>query len=146
VDGEWSATLALLYEEFLAAIVAPPLLFLGKRVLYDGRKIDSDKEECFWHLITKEDANGERPVDFERAKRLIWFRPILEHHTEPDVHCWRYQEGSGRWRVYLWAHQHDYVIVLEEKGAVYRIVTAYVVEREKVRQSLRKKMADGCAV
>jgi hypothetical protein len=86
-----------------------------------------------------------RVPDFPRARKLPWCAPIILHSTDAYVTAWRYQEGSGKVRTYLWVQPDDYVIVLEERatrlGQVAILVTAYAVDGDSTRRSLTKKLA-----
>lgn len=103
-------------------------------------------EEAFRHLITRDDAEHGRIPDFRRAERLPWCAPVLTHSGDPSVTSWRYWEGTRGVRQYLWLYQHDYVVVLEPRphrgGIVLFLVTAYHVDGESSRRTLRRKYAN----
>jgi len=138
LDGDWCEVLDNLYKVFRRDFIERPLFYRACRVFCDSRKVDSDKEEAFWHLITKEQG-GERLVDYGRAKRLPWIRPIIENSDRPEIKEWEYLEKGKKVRVYLWVEDHDYVVVLERKGNRCFLVTAYYVEGESTRRRLRRK-------
>lgn len=144
VDGEWNAVLMDLYRIFSETFIDDPVRMNGRKVIFDRRKIDDDLEEGFWHLITRK-QNGERLPDFARARKLNWIRPICENIGEQGVSCWRYLEGSGRWRVYLWLEEENYVLIFEELTYVYKIVTSFSIDasNDYLRRDLERKRTNG---
>jgi hypothetical protein len=146
VDGEYHEVVALLYKIFETDFkvarprLGPLLVWWDKRIL-PGEQY----EEGFWHLITREDnRTGERLHDPRRAERLPWCGPTIRHHDDPTVTVWDYREAGGNTRTYVWLEQFDYVIILEKTltrryGEVAFLVTAYHVDGEDHRKSLRRK-------
>ncbi|MGA3023809.1 MAG: hypothetical protein ABSF98_03460 [Bryobacteraceae bacterium] len=142
-DGEWSAVAADLYNAFVRDIVTDPPRIEGCPVWWRRRMVDGH-EETFWHLVTRDDAEvGERLFDPRRAERLRWCGAILRHCDDPAVTRWRYREQRGQIRLYLWLHDHDYVVVLEERevrgGKVYFLISAHHLDGESRRRNLRRK-------
>jgi hypothetical protein len=151
VNGEYREVVARLYVIFETDFkVARPRL--GKlQVWWDKRILPGEQyEEGFWHLITRSDrATLDRLHDPRRAERLPWCRPTICHHADPAVTAWDYREATGKVRTYLWLEQIDYVIILEKRptkshGTVAFLVTAYHVDGEDTRRSLRQKFDRRC--
>lgn len=140
-DGEWSAIVAALYQVFQQGIVADPPRLDGCPV-WRHRQVCDGYEEAFWHLITQDDASGERLFDPRRAERLAWCAAILRHPDDSAITRWRYRE-RGQIRLYLWLEAHDYVVVLEERdtrrGRVYFLLTAHYLDGESRRRNLWRK-------
>ncbi len=118
---------------------------LGEYVVFhDNRKLESDREEGFWHITTQKDAStGERLPDLQRSRRLTWIRPIIEHCDSPLVRCFDYADGKGRVRSYLWLFDHDFVVVLQKQDRghtkIARLITAYYIDGERGRHQLEKR-------
>ncbi len=141
VNGEWEAVCERLYVHFENVFKARPrLLVRGKLLVHDSRIIDSDREEGFWHVVTK--GKGEdRLFDPNRARRICWISRMLDG-TAPGLSCWAYQEGNGVTRLYYWLEAEQYVLILAEKPRVVSLVTAFhATERWTVEDLLRKRAA-----
>jgi hypothetical protein len=108
-------------------------------VIRDRRVVDGKCEEAFWHLTTK-DQYGDRLFDARRSERLPWCRPTITNSTDAQVTAWKYEEGRSRVRLYLWLEKWDYVIVLELRPRRLFLVTAYHVDGDSTRRSLRRKL------
>lgn len=146
VSGDWALVVQALYAVFETDFTRGRPRVLGCAVWWDQRVLTGERyEEAFWHLITRDDPEHGRIPDFPRAERLPWCAPVLTHSGDPSVTTWKYQEGSRRVRQYVWLHQHDYVVVLEPRprrgGTVLFLVTAYHVDGESSRRTLRRKYA-----
>jgi hypothetical protein len=148
MNGDWNAVCEQLYAIFEGVFFSDPVRFNGRKVICDNRKLDGDdKEEGFWHLITRKQGNDRIP-DFERSRKLPWLRIILERSPCDGVSCFRYQEGSGKYRVYVWLEELDYVIILEELTYVYKMVTVFRIDHHNqwLRNDLAKKRLKGAAL
>jgi len=141
-NGSWPTVLNRLYSVFKEDIVS--LRFGGMKVITDNRILpDGDgKEEGFWHLITRMDRDREkRLLDPRRAERLRWIRSIIENHDREEVLVFEYREETSRkgLRTYFWLSDHNYVIILQKRGRVYVLLTAYFISSNNVRNDLRRK-------
>jgi hypothetical protein len=52
---------------------------------------------------------------------------------------WDYEEGRRRVRTYLWLREYDYAVILEKRKGHYYLITAYYVDGDSNRRSLRRK-------
>lgn len=143
LDGEWDTILSRLYDIFTKDFKEANTYHRGIKIIYD-RTIKPDgygKEEGFWHVISRDDnKTGDRLIDYPRAKRLPWARPLMEYPEMPDIKVWQYQEGTADKgiRTYIWLEKYNYALVLQRKKNVFYWVTAFYVELWKQRD-LRKK-------
>ncbi len=120
-------------------------LFDLTSVIVDGKSVHVDKNkdaiepayECsFIHFISRGTGHDNvRTIDFERASRIHWIRPILEHYLDVEVKSFWHTRYDGD-ALNLWLYDHDFLVVLKQDrrktGNV--IVTAHVVERYKKKQ------------
>lgn len=148
VDGVWEKVLNNLYSIFENDFKKKQPLLDGKRVWWDRRILEGDKEEVFWHLITRTDKqHGDRLLDSRRAERLPWCAPTINNAQDVSVKFWLYREGNGRLRAYVWLEDWDYVIILEKRqlrvGYVFFLITAYHIDGENQKRYLRGKYAKG---
>lgn len=116
---------------------------------------DEGKEKVFWHLTTKEDKrwefdqNGRKTLinygrlpDFGRASRLEWVRQILENHTHQAIKCFYHKESTGNKniRLYLWAFNQDFVVILEKLGKSQAfLVTSFYITHAGKRADYQKR-------
>jgi hypothetical protein len=161
LDGAWAEViLPQLYYIFESDFKNTRQRFQGLPVWWDRTCLDGEcYEEGFWHLIAREDKkekrkdwkretkeDKERPPrfpDFRRAERLPWCGPTITNSHQGAVCVWNYREDKGRVRTYVWLHELDYVVILERKrkrlGEIAWLVTAFHVDGDSTRRSLRKK-------
>lgn len=137
INGTWENILNLLYEIFRRDFVDHTQYLESKPIDFDRRKIDSDKEEGFWHLITK--GSGNRLFNPRRAERLPWVRSMIENYLHSSIRYWDYCESLGRVRTYIWLYSHDFVIVLEKRETYIFLITAYYIEYPHQRRNVQKK-------
>lgn len=139
--GDFTRAVDSLYLVFNQDFKLNAAFHFGIRVIFN-REIKADgqgKEEFFWKIISRDDYKaGERLIDFRRAERLPWAKPLMQSGPRPEILVWDYQEGSAgkRVRTYIWVKDHDYVVVLERKARVYFWVTAFFVPSDGKREDL----------
>ncbi len=115
-------------------------------------KKDEGKELCFWHLTTREQIYikkegsriikiKERLPDFERASRIHWIKPIIENcfHTEIKLFYKKETRGKKPIRLYLWAYNKDFVVILQKlgKSSSFLVTSFYITHRRK-REDFQK--------
>lgn len=141
--GDWHPFVTLAYAVFKQNFLDSSPRFHSRLVTVNLSKKDgSPMEEGFWHLITREDKKvKDRLPDFPRAERITWVRPIIENYSAAGMDCWRYLEGNGQVRHYLYARAADYLVIVEEKPRSFYLVTGFYVDSEWKRNDLEKKKA-----
>ena len=143
LDGDWDAILSRLYGVFVKDFKESNTYHCGIKVIYNGtiRPDGFGKEEGFWHAVSRTDDNtGDRLIDYPRAKRLPWAKPLMESPDRPEIKVWQYQEGTTDkgLRTYIWLEKYDYVLILQRKKKVFYWVTAFYVDWWK-KKEFRKK-------
>lgn len=137
-----------LYGFFHRDFVANKTL-LNKHIHIDPRchLLDEGKEKSFWHLTTREHSRQvkqdnrivtvtERLADFRRAERIEWVRQIIVNHSDPEVYCFYHKETNTKRdiRLYLWAHKHDFVVILQKLGRSSAfLVTSFYIDHQGKR-------------
>lgn len=105
-------------------------------------------EKIFWHLITKMDeTTNERLIDYPRAKRLPWVKPMIENYRSPLIKAFDYQESNAKKgiRTYIWLETYDFLIVMKRvflkntRKEVMNIITSFNLESDSYRKSTLKK-------
>jgi hypothetical protein len=106
---------------------------------------DKGKELDFWHLTSREQTEvvwenkrritkviGRYP-DFARASRLEWVKQILTQHDHPSIKVFYHRETNKNRdiRLYLWAYEHDFVVILQKLGKSDSfLVTSFYVDHD----------------
>lgn len=144
LDGDWNAILSRLYALFLKDFKESKTYHRGIKVIYNGTVKDDGlgKEEGFWHVVSRnDDKTGERLIDYPRAKRLPWAKPMMESPERSEIKVWQYQEGTADrgLRTYIWLEEYNYAIILQKKKSVFYWVTAFYVDSWK-KANLRRKL------
>lgn len=144
VMSPWSdEVMERLYAVFRSDFVANPVTYQGCRVWFFP-EMERGKELIFWHLVEREDPprSGNRLPDFRRAERLPWARPLLQNHTDQAVLAWDFEEAASDVRTYVWLKDLDYVVVMKRyPDDARRLITAYWIDYESKRKTLRSKYA-----
>jgi hypothetical protein len=146
LGGDWDTILSRLYAVFEKDFKKSQTYHRGIKVIYNGTiKADGlGKEEGFWHVVSRFDENtGERLIDYPRAKRLPWAKPLMESPKRSEIKVWQCQEGTADkgLRTYMWLEDYNYTLILQQKKKVFYWVTAFYVESWKLRD-LRRKYED----
>lgn len=97
----------------------------------------------FTHLVTI--GKDTRSIDYNRACKLNWIRPILENYKQPEVFAFWSLHPKGK-TLYLWLKDYDFVVILRKMKSVRErqmdnqkiIITAYCV-RPSERRKFQKR-------
>lgn len=99
--------------------------------------------EKFVHVVTRtsDDKRGKKEREFrpERANRIHWIKPVLEHHNDPRISKFRFFEDDGAVRDYFWFKAKNFMVVLEEVTPDYYLITGFCVDRQNCKYYLRKE-------
>ncbi len=150
VDGVWEEILSRLYAIFSKDFINSKVSLNRIEVWYDRRKIDGNYEEGFWHVVTREEKRTrERIFDPRRSERLPWCAPLIQNNADENVKFWRYREGNGKIRFYIWLYALNYVVILEERTlqpigekparVIAMLVTAFYVDTPYKNDDLERK-------
>ena len=130
--------------------------YLANSIYVDpqSNRKDEGKELSFWHLTTRKDytyewvngrkikIGGERYPDFQRASRLEWIKQILTNHDDDCIKMFFYKEQTGKKpiRLYLWAEDHDFVVILQKLGRSSSfLVTSFYIDQEHKREDYESR-------
>ena len=87
-------------------------------------------------------AMGRLP-ELQRAARINWVLPSIEHARDAAHIVWDYQEASGKIRTYIWNESQDWLVIVEKqnrpKGTIYMLITSFLVKYESKRDDLVRK-------
>ena len=139
----------LFHRDFVAQSVT-----IGGALYVDpkGQGMRDSKEEVFWHITTREVRKKvkrgkhlveikSRPFDLERSCRIEWIKPMMRNYNHHSIKLFYRKETRGKKpiRLYLWAHNEDFVVIMQKLGnsSSYLVTSFYITEIYK-RQSYQK--------
>jgi hypothetical protein len=120
--------------------------YLNQTIYIDpqSKQLEDGKEKTFWHLTTKKDQSTKiRLYDPRRAERLSWVKVIIENHSAPLVSYFYHQENNAKKniRLYLWAENHDFVVILQKLGRSSSIlVTSFYIDHPHKKSDYKKRL------
>ena len=118
--------------------------YMAQKIYIDpqSHKKKEGKEEIFWHIVTRKER-GSRELDRHRASRIRWIKPIILNHNYDKIKMFYYFEDTGKIRLYLWAYEVDFVVILQKLGATSSyLVTSFYIDNQKKRDVFEKKFND----
>ncbi len=148
LSGSWEEDiLPMLYSVFETDFKLFPPKFLKYQVGYDRRILEDEKEEGFWHIITKAEKKNrkeERCYDSRRAERIHWIKPLILNHSHNMIKSWNYLESSGKVRNYIWIEDHNFIVILQwdNNKQEYILITSYFIENSHTKRKLLQKFND----
>ncbi|MZY06598.1 RlfB protein [Acinetobacter pittii] len=121
-----------------------------ERIYINPKKdeLDDGKQKVFWHLTTRTDEvwkqNGklrqkvkERFPDLNRARRICWIKEIIENYDHNDIKLFYAKHHSSKIRLYLWAYDYDFLVILQKLGRSESIlVTSFYITHDGKRKEL----------
>jgi hypothetical protein len=144
LGGSWEEILERLYSVFARDFKSGTVKHRDLEVLYDKRILTDSKgkEEGFWHVVSRFDPKtGDRLIDYRRAERLPWARPLIESIERPEIKVFDYIEGSKDKGVrrYIWLEKYDYILILQRKKKIFYWVTAFYLDTMWKKEDMRKR-------
>lgn len=105
---------------------------------------ENGKEKTFWHLTSRTDrALGDRLPDFKRSERIEWIKKIIENHKRSDIKVFFYQESNKRIRLYLWAFNNDFTVIMQKLGKSSSfLVTSFYIDHKGKKEDFEKRYND----
>lgn len=117
--------------------------YLNNNIYIDPRsKIKTkNKENVFWHIITREDKKiKQRILDLDRGCRIKWIKPIIENYSIKNIKMFYNRESNKKIRLYLWLYEKDFVVILQKlgKNSTY-LVTSFYIDQKYKRKTYKKR-------
>ena len=142
LDMEISEIIPFLYSIFENDFKKNTVCYKNIKVIHNP-KIELDgqgKEEGFWHVISKDNNVNNRLIDYPRAKRLHWAKPLMEEGINPEIKIWEYQEGNKDKNIitYIWLENYDYIVILQKNKEYFYWISAFYVEKWNKRELYNK--------
>lgn len=141
-NGDWDAFIEQLYERFEQDFIRSMPRFKNHDVdFYDKKKINSVKEECFWHLTSRDYQirdkgviRKERKPDIIRAERIAWIREIIENYDDESVEMWIDRSFPKGARYHLWYNKEFLVVFEDIKFGYYHLITSFYTETKNEKE------------
>ncbi|NVJ54093.1 MAG: hypothetical protein HWD90_10375 [Campylobacteraceae bacterium] len=119
-------------------------VYLNETIFIDPKTYDKNdgKEKIFWHVITKKDR-GQRKFDSQRASRIKWIKTIILNYSNIKIKMFYYYEDTRKIRLYLWAYDNDFVVILQKLGnSSSYLVTSFYIDNQKKKDKFQNKYED----
>lgn len=130
--------------------------YLAQKIYINPKSDDceEDKEKVFWHLTSREETekyweNGIKKTrtlgrypDFRRAERIEWVKQIIENYQNECIKLFYHRESNKKRdiRLYLWAHNDDFVVILQKLGKSQSfLVTSFYIDNQSKRDTYQKR-------
>lgn len=103
--------------------------------------VENGKEKIFWHIVTRTNKiTRTREYDEKRAERIEWVKGMIRNHNHSEVKSFYYHEDNRKIRFYLWAHNHDFLVILQKIGATESyLVTSFYIDNNRKRNTTQRK-------
>ena len=117
-----------LYSLFVNDFIKTHPIFKGKNVLYNTHPITHGYEEPFFHITHVDyDKRGfeNRTIDYARSECIQWIKEIIEHYPCNEGCCSGIKAWKVKHRIHFLFEKEKYLIVIQERGTEYQLVTAF---------------------
>lgn len=103
--------------------------------------LQNGKEKIFWHIVTRKNMSTRtREYDEKRAERIEWVKRMIVNHHHVEVKSFYYCEDNRKIRFYLWAHNYDFLVILQKLGATESyLVTSFYIDRIGKKEATQRK-------
>lgn len=129
-----------LFKIFKKDFIDNKTYFMAYPVIVAPPKNGETYPEVFWHIISQQTqkgskSNNTRLIDYKRAKRLCWIKPIIQQYKDEQLTSWRSKEfdkntGKEIYKYYFWYKEGKFMVILnciETKTKKFFIATSFYV-------------------
>lgn len=129
-----------LFKTFKKDFIDNKTYFMAYPVIVAPPKNGETYPEVFWHIISQQTQKGSknnntRLIDYKRAKRLCWIKPIIQQYKDEQLTSWRSKEfdkntGKEIYKYYFWYKEGKFMVILnciETKTKKFFIATSFYV-------------------
>ena len=129
-----------LFKTFKKDFIDNKTYFMAYPVIVAPPKNGETYPEVFWHIISQQTQKGSknnntRLIDYKRAKRLCWIKPIIQQYKDEQLTSWRSKEfdkntGKAIYKYYFWYKEGKFMVILnciETKTKKFFIATSFYV-------------------
>ena len=128
-SGDIQSYTDTLYKIFHRDFIEQTITYNNKPVDIIHEKYYNGKERSFWHLISDGDEDINRTPHSTRAQFLPFVKPIITDTNKcTSLKKWiKYYEKTKHYRHFIWCTDVDFIVVLEDRGSYYKLITAFHV-------------------
>lgn len=129
-----------LFKIFKKDFIDNKTYFMAYPVIVAPPRNGETYPEVFWHIISQQTqkgskSNNTRLIDYKRAKRLCWIKPIIQQYKDEQLTSWRSKEfdkntGKEIYKYYFWYKEGKFMVILnciETKTKKFFIATSFYV-------------------
>ena len=129
-----------LFKIFKNDFIDNKTYFMAYPILVAPPKKGEIYSEVFWHIISKQSqkgskSNNTRLIDYKRAKRLCWIKPIIQQYKDEKITSWRSKDfdkkaGKEIYKYFFWYKEGKFIVILkciERKSKKFFIATSFYV-------------------
>lgn len=131
-DNDLQSFLDDVHRYYLSDIAGARYSLYGRNVFFSSSTHTDGRSQLFWHIISGENyAFDDYDVIGPRIERIKWIPEILSNHIHSKVLIYEMNKRVGkktRKRLYFLLPGQRFMIVLEEKPAHYRFITAFHID------------------
>lgn len=130
------AQLYILYGLFLEDFVQNPILIKGELLQYNTARsvmpLTRGKPKGYEHIITRENKyTGKREFDRERANRIHWIKPIIEHKENSRIKYFEKVNSEGYNQQFYYYQEKGFIVIVRELKPNYLMITAFSVDKDQ---------------
>jgi hypothetical protein len=132
----------VIHKCYLDIFRNPEIFFNGKQVLPIKYPIQhKGRHWTFSHMTSNGKIEDEREYDLRRCERVPWVKPILQNLNNPVLKIWKQRRNSKN-RIAIWHEKENFMIVLEERGKIYVLVTTFITKAKKYKDQYLKEYSE----
>lgn len=138
-NGNIDAYNEALYKLFKRDFIDNTTYFNQKPVDIIHQDYYNGKERTYWHIVSEGDEDANRTPISTRAEKIAWIKfLILEDGSCPNYKFWtRYHDKTKKTRLYIMCDAVNYLVVLENRGTYYKLITAFPVQEYSIKKYLK---------
>jgi hypothetical protein len=131
-----------LHKLFIEDFENNPIFINEVRVKYNKKKsihpLFKGKSIGFEHVCTRESSySNKRNFDRERANKIHWIKPCIEHVKNYRVTYFERLHHNGKNQRYYWFRDRGFVVIIREIQVDLQLITAFCVDELKATQFKR---------
>ncbi len=133
IDGPDADQMCTLYGVFQKDMIDEPIFInlvqVGYKKNSSRHPLFRGKPEGFEHICTRESKHsGKRNFDPERANKIHWIKPMINHKANPRIKYFERIHYNGQNQQYFWLKEKDFVVIVREITEKLQLVTAFQVD------------------
>lgn len=145
-SGNWTTYVESVYARYHADLVENTTSLWGRPVKLRWNPTTNGKPFNFWHVVSEGEEEDERLPDLERCSRIAWIAWVIQccDRGLDCVRWWLSERSTSRGRsarLVLWAHEHEYVVILEPRDGFALLVSAYPVRGRRTEKLAKEHAA-----